>query len=398
MKLNSSPFTKKFLREADNRYKEIGRFWASLTLLTSCFLVTRDKWLIMKFGSSGAGKTISDRVALDCFGERLKPKIISGRLTPAGMAKILKKAESNLKMAEELRDFTVAKLIFVEDLSRCTTHYLKLTALQFLAGLTKSTDLDDLTSEGGTFGGKLGEEPKKCMISGTPSDWEEISSTSLYTEYIDRRSLANIALMMPEEWRTREVLAKRSKQKKEDWQIILEWKGIIKGIDMNTYLGPMRDRTIGPDRDLLYTKLSTFKRFPENVYGMIDTLAEGHARLNGRDEIIPEDYEVVNKLFSRFLIIADMKKKELFLVEELIRSPTGKLTLDELSYRMRKRARTEDIPDLDFVRRTIFNYVSCSKYLTKTRACPGKPAVVSLSKELEDMFLDWNKDVEEVIS
>jgi hypothetical protein len=152
----------------------------------------------------------------------------------------------------------------------------------------------------------------------------------------------------------------------------------------------------GSHRLLLYEKLSAFKRFPENVLLMIDSLAEGHARLNGRDQVIPEDYEVIDKLFSRLLTIADMKKKELFIVEELVRSH-GMLTLPELCYRLRKRARSEDLPDLLVVEKTISNYANASKYLTKTRACKNKPAYVLLSQTLRDLFNTWDKEVKEML-
>lgn len=396
MKLTKSPFTVKFLNEAKNRYKETGLFWGTLTLFTACFVVTNDKWLIMKFGSSGAGKTISDRVAIEAFGAQHQPLTISGRLTPAGMAKVMREAEKNAKTKEVLESFRRAKLIFVEDLSRLTTHYLKLTALQFLAGLTKTTALDDLTSDGGTLGGDLGNVPKKCVIAGTPSDWEEIASTSMYTEFIDRRSLTGITLMSPKEWQVREMMAKNSTVHVDDWQIILGWRGMIQGVDVTAYHGPMKGTTIGPHRLILYQKLATFKRFPENVFGMIDSLAEGHARLNGRDEILPEDYEVIDKLFTRFLIIADMKKKELFIVEELVRSH-GMLTLEDLSYRLRKRARNEDLPDLFVVRRTISNYANSSKYLMKTRACRNNPSWIMLSDTLRNLFKLWDKDVGDIL-
>jgi hypothetical protein len=397
MKLERSPFTRKFLQKAQERYQDVGLFWATLTIFSACFVITKSKWLIMKFGSSGSGKTISDRVAIEAFGDQHKPLTISGRLTPAGMAKVMRRAEIDEKKREELERFKEAGLIFVEDLSRCTTHYLKLTALQFLAGLTKNTSLDDLTSEGGTFGGNLGDEPKKCMIAGTPSDWEEISSTSLYNEFIDRRSLTGIALMSPKEWEVRENLAQLSREHKEDWQIILQWKDLIRGVDVTPYLGPMKEQIEGPSRQILYKKLSVFKRFPENVFGMIDSLAEGHARLNGRDVTIPEDFEAIDKLFTRFLVIADMKKKELFIVEELIRTKIGQMSMDELTYRMRKRSKSEDIPDLFVVRKTIYNYVTSSKYLEKNRAFKNNPAIVSLSKQLKDLLDLWDKDVKEIL-
>jgi len=396
VKLTKSPFTVKFLKEVKNRYKETGLFWGALTLFSSCFVVTNDKWLLMKFGSSGAGKTISDRVALEAFGQKHIPLTISGRLTPAGMAKMMKRAEENQKSLEDLTTFRRARLIFVEDLSRCTTHYLKLTALQFLAGLTKKTELDDLTSDGGTFGGNLGNEPKKCMVAGTPSDWEEIASTSLYNEFIDRRSLAGIALMSPKEWQVREAMARISTVHTDDWQIILRWKSMIESLDVTTYNGPMKQGIVGPYRQALYEKLSIFKRFPENVFGMIDSLAEGHARINSRDTVLPEDYEAIYKLFTRFLVTADMKKKELFIVEELIRSH-GILTLEELSYKLRKRARNEDLPDLFIVRKTICNYANSSKYLSKTRANKGRPCLIMLSGTLRNLFKEWDQEVGELI-
>lgn len=392
MTLYKSPFTKKFLKEAQKQYKDIGLFWSALTLFSSCFVVTDDKWLVMKFGSSGAGKTISDRIAIETFGQKHNPLTITGRLTPAGMAKLMKRAEKSEKALEDLDAFRRAKLIFVEDLSRCTTHYLRLTALQFLASLTRTTDLDDLTSEGGTLGGNLGTELKKGMVAGSPSDWEEIASTSVYNEFIDRRSLTAIALMSPKEWQVREAIARSNLTHKNDWQIILSWKDMIRRQDISPYNGPMRRRTVGSYRLSLYQSLSSFKRFPENVFSMIDSLAEGHARINGRDEVLPEDYEVINKLFTRFLVIADMKKKELFIVEELIRSH-GMLTLEELAYRLRQRAKREDLPELVLVNKTITNYANASKYLTKTRACRDNPSYIMLSDYLRSLFKQWDTNV-----
>ena len=397
MKVAYSPLTKKFLREAYDRYREIGLFWGSQVLLTSCYVATDQRWLFMKFGSSGAGKTISDQIALEAFGERLRPLKISGRLTPAGVVKMMKKAEKSRRAREDLRRFQEARLIFVEDLSRCTTHYLKLTSIQFLAGLTQNTSLDDLTSEGGTLGEKLGDEPKKAMVAGTPSDWEEIASTSLYEEFIDRRSLTCIALMRPEEWRQRELRARNTLKSKADWLIIKEWIDMIRQADVTPYFGPMRIRKVGSARDSLYGKLREFKKYPENLLMMIDSLAEGHARINGRDIVLPEDYEVLDKLFSRFLRIADMKKKELYIVEEIVRSGTGSLSIQALTYLLRARARRRGIPELKVVQKTVYNYVSMSKYLTKNRASRNNPSLVSLSPYLQTIFKEWRREIGELI-
>jgi len=398
MKLENSPFTTKFLKRAYNEYKETGLFWGTLTILSSCFLLTKDKFLLMKFGSSGTGKTISDKIAIEAFGQHHRPLTISGRLTPAGMAKLMKKAESNPSARRDLEEFRQARLIFVEDLSRCTTHYLKLTSLQFLAGLTKTTELDDLTSDGGTFRGNLGNEPKKCMVAGTPSDWEEISASSVFNEFIDRRSLTAIVLMSPLEWQVREDLAKNTLTRQEDWQIILHWLDMVRSVDVTAYLGPMREIRIGPHRELLYNKLSVFKKYPENLLAMIDSLAEGHARLNGRDIVLPEDYEAIDKLFSRFFLLADMKKKELFLTEELVRSH-GVLTLSELVYRLRRRARNEDLPELNVVEKTVLNYATSSKYITKfNKGHRNQQVLIILSDYLRNIFNTWHKEVLEMIN
>jgi len=351
----------------------------------------------MKFGSSGAGKTVSDKVALNLYASHLNPLYISGRLTPAGMAKELKRAEKEERSRKRVEAFRNAKLIFVEDLSRCTTHYLKLTSLQFLAGLTRTTTLDDLTSDGGTLGGDLGKEPKKCMVAGTPSDWEEIASTSLYNEFIDRRSLTAIALMSPEEWSVREQLALKGNNK-PDWQVLLEWQQIFRRADVTPYFGPIKNRQFGKDRLEIYKKLRLFKKYPENLLIMIDSLAEGHARINGRDEILPEDYEVVNKLFGRFLELADMKKKELYIVEEVIREHSGLLHIDALVYRLRGRARREDLPEISLVRRSIYNYVTHSKYLEFTnRGGRKRPVAVRLSKKMIKLLNEWRKEVDEAL-
>jgi len=396
--LLNSPFTIKFLKSSKSRFGDIGLFWAHLILLNSSFISSDEKWLLMKFASSGSGKTLTDRIALESFGERLRPLYVSGRLTPAGLVKIMKRAEKSKKARIQLENFKDSELVFVEDLSRCTTRYLKLTSLQFLAGLTRTTSLDDLTSEGGTLGETLGDKPKKAMVSATPSDWEEISSSSLYNEFIDRRSLTIIALMNNSEWKEREKRALNLQRVKNDWEIILEWKTLIQNTGITPYFGPMLNKSVKcSDRLELYKKLKSFKKYPENLLLMIDSLAEGHAKLNGRNAILEEDYYVLNKLCSRFLEIADMKKKELYLIEEIIRSDSGQLSISDLVYRLRVRSRKEDLPSLKKTERTIYNYVTSSKYLVKQRASKRHYAWVRLSPHLERIFNEWEKEVGKIV-
>jgi len=398
LKLRNSPLSKKLLRKGFRKYQDIGLYWSNLVLLTSCFVASDKRWLFIKTASSGSGKTITDKIAIESFGERLRPLCVSGRLTPAGLVKLMKRAEKNKKAKIQLDNFKDTELIFVEDLSRCTTRYLKLTSLQFLAGLTRTISLDDLTSEGGTLGEVLGDKPKKAMISCTPSDWEEISSSSLYNEFIDRRSLTVVALMNNKEWKEREKRALNLSRVKPDWEIILEWKTLIKDIGVEPYFGPMLNRTVKTeDRTKLYTKLRAFKKYPENLLFMIDSLAEGHARINGRNKVLKEDYEFLNKLCSRFLVIGDVKKKELYLIEELVRSDSGELSIEDLTYRLRIRSRKEDLPSLSATQRTIYNYVSLSKYLKKDRASRKRYAWVKLTPYLEKLFKEWEKEVGEII-
>jgi hypothetical protein len=204
--------------------------------------------------------------------------------------------------------------------------------------------------------------------------------------------------MSPEEWKARETIAMTSTNRKLDYQIILEWKDLINSLDITPYLGPMRNRTFGPHRIGLYKKLSEFKRFPENVLSMIDSLAEGHARLNRRNSVLPEDYEAIDKLFSRFLVLADMKKKELYIAEEIIRSEQCILTEEGLIYKLRRRSKKEDLPEFSEIKKTIYNYATSSKYICKDiRACRGKQPGIVLSSYLKDIFTKWNEEIKELV-
>jgi len=396
MKLENSPLTTNFLKDVESKYSKIGLFWGSLVLLTSCYVANNSKWLLMKFGSSGAGKTITDKIALETYGERLNPLYITGRLTPAGLVKLVKLARRSYRILTQLEKFRSTGLIFVEDLSRCTTHYLKLTSLQFLAGLTRNTSFDDLTSDGGIIGLDLGDEPKKAMLAGTPSDWEEIASTSIYNEFVDRRSLTVISLMSPEEWENREKRAIHSLLLKTDEEIIKEWKNLLVKQEVKPYFGKIELRVFPQDRLRLYRKLSRFKKYPENLFQMIDSLAEGHARINGRDRVLAEDYEILNKIFSRYLVLSDMRKKELFIAEEVIRSPNGCLSIEDLIYRLRVRAKEEEIPSLAKTSSTINDYLSFSKYLTLNTK--NGQVFISLSPYLRNIFQSWNKEMEEILT
>ena len=394
--LSKSPFTSSFLKNSTKRYGKIGTYWASLILYTGCYVSTKHRWLAIKIGSSGTGKTISDKVALASFGSQHNPLTITGRITPAGLAKLIKRSKNDEDSEMFLKQMKDTGLLFVEDLSRCNTRYLKVTSLQLLAGLTKNTKLDDLTSEGGVPEFSLGNEPKKCMISGTPSDWEELSSTSVYNEFVDRRSLTAIALMSSPEWNYRVALAKDSVMMKPDWQIEKEWEGIVKDSELLLYKGPIREVNFGEHRLKLYEKLSQFKRFPENVFFMIDSLAEGHARINGRNTVYPEDYEVVDRLFSRFILLSDMKKKELFIVEELIKNG-GEMKVNDLIYKLRQKAKGNDLPELDLVARTISNYADMSKYFNRNVAYRNNPVLISISESLAVLLDEWDTYVKGIL-
>ena len=102
MKLRNSPLSKKLLRKGFRKYQDIGLYWSNLVLLTSCFVASDKRWLFIKTASSGSGKTITDKIAIESFGERLRPLCVSGRLTPAGLVKLMKRAEKNKKAKIQL--------------------------------------------------------------------------------------------------------------------------------------------------------------------------------------------------------------------------------------------------------------------------------------------------------
>lgn len=366
-----------------------------------------EKYLFMKWSYSGQGKTISDKVAL-FFLENSEDEvpflILSARLTPAGLGKLLKKEKISVE------EFKKAKLILFEDLSKASTPYLQKTTVAFLASLTESNRLDDVTYEGGGFGLEISEGKKKAMLSGTPAQFEFLSSQDVYTEYIDRRSLSIFLLMSPEEWNYRKERAKAEAFEKDQDKIIEEWKRLI--VQAYSLSGVKKlqtppDRFIdynSPTRKAIFEKMLTFKRYPENLMMMIDSLAKGHAMLNGRNCTLEEDYQVIDKIFGRFLYIGSVRKKEFLIMEELS-FHGGCLPIDTLVKILEERSRRENLREARVVRNTIQNYCSYSKFL-KYEVVPAKIkgghgaqeiAIVSLTKELRDLLENSRKELKELI-
>lgn len=417
MKVKHSPFTKEFLRLAHKEYGILGLFWGSLILLTSCYVVSPEKYLFMKWGNSGSGKTISDKVALFFLekengngipvNDEIPYLIISSRLTPAGLAKLLKKESISA------REFIKAKLILYEDLSKATTSYLQKTTIGFLASLTESRTIDDITSDGGGLRIKLSEKEKKCMLSGTPSQLDFLSSQDIFTEYIERRSLSVFVFLTEKEWEKRIKKAEKGEFKKSNEEIINSWKQIIceafrkSGVQKVEIVPNKLIDYSSKSRKVVFRKLLKIKRFPENLMMMIDSLAKGHAMLNGRNCTIDEDYKIIDKLFSRFLYITSMKKKEFFLVEEVLRRGEGKgLKLKDLERTLRLKRKGEYLGTEKMVIKTIRNYAKISPYLEikikhKARKIFTnlvlKEAFLDISPLLRKLLDDWEKEIKELI-
>jgi len=407
MKLKHSPFTEVFLKEAQTEYGKVGLYWGSMILLTSCYTVTQDRFLFMKFGYSNSGKTISDRVSL-FFGEKLKPLTISSRITPAGLGKLYKGSRKDAEKLVEWDRFYNSNLILVEDLSKATTKYLRLTTVGFLAGLTRETKLDDITFEGGGFNIPITKEPKKCMVSGTPAHWDELSSSDIFLEHVDRRSLQVMFLLTDTEWNERKAHALKHGKEQDD-SIIGKWRGMLRKAIVSSNItipkGPFTvNKSSGNHRTIVFNQMMKVKPYPENVAEMIDSLAKGHAMMNGRTVILDEDYEILHKLFSRALYISDMKKKEFLIVEEVLRNkgPHG-IKLEDLIYLLRIRSKKEDIPEAEMVRKTVHKHVECSKYLmfrkvmgTGVKTSPH--TYVDVSPTLAGIFSQWEKEIMEIIT
>lgn len=414
MHLENSPFSKEFLKLAYQNYGKLGLFWGSLILLSSCYVVSPEKFLLMKWSYSGVGKTISDKVSLffiepsrnglSAREEEVPYLVLSARLTPAGLGKLFKKEKISA------RQFRRANLILYEDLSKATTPYLQKTAVSFLAALTEAKTLDDITSEGGGLQIPISENKKKCMLSGTPSQFEFLSCQDVFTEYIDRRSLSLFLFMAPDEWQERKRRAYSGLIQNESERIIEDWKRII--VEAYTKSGVQKttdcpDRFIdfnSPTRKEIYEKMLAFKRFPENLMMMIDSLAKGHAILNGRNCTIEEDYQMIDKVFGRFLYLGNVKKKEFLLMEELS-FHGGSLPLSVLAHLLEERSRRENLPDAKMVGKTIKKYCKFSKYLVYevipvNRHGNGvdKMGIVRLSDELITLLKNSIKEVEEIVN
>jgi intein/homing endonuclease len=324
--------------------------------------------------NSGVGKTISDKVSLFFLEQPAGAKpaneqedevpylILGARLTPAGLGKMLK----NEKLSAQA--FRKANLILYEDLSKATTSYLQKTAVTFLAALTESKTLDDITSDGGGLGLPMSDKKKKTMLSGTPSQFDFLSSQDVFTEYIDRRSISIFLLMSSEEWNERINRARSGTFSKDDDKIIEEWKKIISNAFINSGVQPAEgcpdlhiDLT-SKARQEVYNEMLKVKRFPENLMLMIDALAKGHAMLNGRNCTINEDYEVLGKLFSRFLFIGSVRKKEFLLIEEIMRN-NGRVSMKYLVHILQGRSQGNNIPEVISVEKTIKKYAESSPFI-----------------------------------
>jgi len=406
MKLNNSPFTETFLKESYQEYGDVGLYWGTMILLTGCFTAIPDRFLFMKFGYSNAGKTVSDRVSL-FWAEHLHPLTISSRITPAGIGKLYKLSKSDEERMIEWKRFYNSGLLVVEDLSKASTKYLRLTTVSFLAGLTRESKFDDVTFEGAGFNVPISKEPKKVMVSGTPAHWEELSSSDIFLEHVDRRSLQVMFLLTDKEWAERKKRA-LDLGKEADDSIINRWKHMITKAYAST-------NTVIPKTEIIlnmksvnyradvFNHMMKIKAYPENVAEMIDALAKGHAMINGRDHVLTEDYEVIHKIFSRALYVSDMKKKEFLIVEEVLRNKGSHgVKESDLVYLLRMRSKNENIPEFEMVRKTIHKHIGCSKYLmfkrvsgTGVATCPV--TYIDISPTLDGIFKQWAKEIMEIV-
>ena len=370
---------------------------------------------MMKWGYSGVGKTISDKVSLFFIERPVGSKlangqdedevpylILSARLTPAGLGKMLK----NEKMSAHT--FRKANLILYEDLSKATTSYLQKTAVTFLAALTESKTLDDITSDGGGLAMPISDKKKKCMLSGTPSQYDFISSQDVFTEYIDRRSISIFLLMSSDEWNERINRARSGTFSRDDDEIIEEWKGLIAEAFTNSGIEPqiacpdIHIDLISKARGEVYNEMLKVKRFPENLMLMIDSLAKGHAMLNGRNCTCNEDYEVLEKLFSRYLFIGSVRKKEFLLIEEIMRN-NGRVSMKYLVHILQGRSQGSNLPEVVSVEKTIKKYAELSPFIEyKTIDEPygnlqRKVAYLELTDSLKKIISDCMRETKEVI-
>jgi hypothetical protein len=413
MKLKHSPFTKEFLKISHAKYGNLGLFWGPLILLTSCYVVSPEKFLMMKWGYSGVGKTISDKVSLFFLEQSAGAKpasgdeevpylILSARLTPAGLGKMLK----NEKMSAH--QFRKANLILYEDLSKATTSYLQKTAVTFLAALTESKTLDDITSDGAGLQLPMSDNKKKCMLSGTPSQYDFISSQDVFTEYIDRRSISIFLLMSSDEWTERISRAKTGTFSRDDDKIIEDWKRMMADAFLNSGVQPSNgcpdihiDLNSQTRKDV-YDEMLKIKRFPENLMLMIDSLAKGHAMLNGRNCTCDEDYQVLQKIFSRYLFIGSVRKKEFLLIEEIMRN-NGRVSLKYLVHILQGRAQGNFLPEVVSVEKTIKKYAELSPFIEyKVIDEPynnlmRKVAYLELTDSLKRIIADCIRETKEAV-
>jgi hypothetical protein len=174
--------------------------------------------------------------------------------------------------------------------------------------------------------------------------------------------------MSSEEWNERINRARTGTFSRDDDKIIEEWKRLLCDAFVNSGIQP---ESACPDvhidmtsqaRQEVYNEMLKIKRFPENLMLMIDTLAKGHAMLNGRNCTINEDYEVLQKLFSRYLFIGSVRKKEFLLIEEIMRN-NGRVSMKYLVHILQGRSQGNSLPEVISVEKTIKKYAELSPFI-----------------------------------
>ena len=401
----NSPTTVRVIQYGLDTFGLVGGYYATMTLADACFIASPTKLVFAKFGESGIGKTLPEKVAIEGLEDKKLNNLLelkgSKGLTPAGLSLVYRKAfgkEPTTADQEEWSQLANSDFLYLEDLAFLASPYIRKTTAIVLHRLPYETDLSDLTASAGKLKISLGEK-KRVMFSGTPDVYDEITSMLSYDEFMNRRCLYLMVWLSPREWRQREKKALQEYyfDKRREEKITEEWVKVFK---YGLKIGKGKvivddDKRIVRERKMIYKELVKFKRIPESALEKIDAIASGHAIINGRNTVLLEDYEFISLLLWRFVVTGVMRRKELAIFNEVCRRNGKGVKLRDLADYLRVRAKGESIPEIQMSIQSINVWSDLSKFLK---------IVIDKNRERKVMFTDatlgliklWNKVIRKV--
>ena len=375
----NSPITRKMINYGVETFGRVGAFYGVMTLSNMCMIVTPTKLVYGKFGESGIGKTLPEKVAIESLKGIAKFNLWdlsrSKGVTPAGLVKLYRKCTGDDAKEKDMMEWSKiveSDMVYLEDLAFLRTRYTRETTTIILHALPSDSKLSDLTSSGEPISEMSLGKTKRVLFAGTPDVYDEITSMLTYDEFMNRRCLYLMCWLSPREWSERESHAlkqfymnsEREHNITNDWIRMAKHGLRIPNLKKHKIKFSVEDKkAIDRERKLIYKEMIKFKRIPESALEKIDALAIGHALINNRITVLLEDYEFISLLLWRYVVTSVMRRQELAIFNELCRRDGKGCKVRDIADYLRIRSKSEGIPEIAVSIQTIKKYGEVSKFM-----------------------------------